>query len=179
MPGAISPSPRTISASLTYLAEGGGIRLLVTGGQLIDSVFTLVGPSALTNLEGLQVDWAFLGADAVDPEAGVTNVNTVEVPIKQAMLAAAARKVLLADSSKFGRRALATVVGIDAFDYVVTDAGLSAEQGLRYGDRLVRVPLDTKGRAGNDELVGSQHEDSEGALLSWPGLAPRNSNRHR
>src|SRR5208283_2012083 len=59
-----------------YLAEGGGVRLLVTGGQLIDSVFTLVGPSALTNLAGLQVDWAFLGADAVDPEAGVTNVNT-------------------------------------------------------------------------------------------------------
>ena len=88
-----------------YLAEGGGVRLLVTGGQLIDSVFTLVGPSALTNLAGLQVDWAFLGADAVDPEAGVTNVNTVEVPIKQAMLAAAARNVLLADSSKFGRRA--------------------------------------------------------------------------
>ncbi len=156
-----------------YLAEGGGIRLLVTGGQLIDSVFTLVGPSALTNLEGLQVDWAFLGADAVDPEAGVTNVNTVEVPIKQAMLAAAARKVLLADSSKFGRRALATVVGIDAFDYVVTDAGLSAEQGLRYGDRLVRVPLDTKGRAGNDELADARGRGRGGRPpeLARPGSA--------
>jgi DeoR/GlpR family transcriptional regulator of sugar metabolism len=40
-----------------YLAEAGGVRLLVTGGQLIDSVFTLVGPSALTTLAGLQVDW--------------------------------------------------------------------------------------------------------------------------
>jgi len=27
-----------------YLAEGGGVRLMVTGGQLIDTVFTLVGP---------------------------------------------------------------------------------------------------------------------------------------
>jgi DeoR/GlpR family transcriptional regulator of sugar metabolism len=130
-----------------YLAEGGGVRLLVTGGQLIDSVFTLVGPSALTNLAGLQVDWAFLGADAVDSGAGVTNVNTVEVPIKQAMLAAAARKVLLADSSKFGRRALAAVVGLDAFDYVITDTGLSPERARAYGERLIRVPTDTRERS--------------------------------
>jgi DeoR/GlpR family transcriptional regulator of sugar metabolism len=161
-----------------YLAEGGGIRLLVTGGQLIDSVFTLVGPSALTNLEGLQVDWAFLGADAVDPEAGVTNVNTVEVPIKQAMLAAAARKVLLADSSKFGRRALATVVGIGAFDYVVTDTGLSSEQALRYGDRLVRVPLDTKGRSGNDALAGSREDNGEGAFPIGPNPGSHHLRRH-
>ena len=130
-----------------FLAEGGGVRLLVTGGQLIDSVFTLVGPNALTSLAGLQVDWAFLGADAVDLEGGVTNVNTVEVPIKQAMLHAAARKVLLADSSKFGRRALAAVVGIDAFDHVITDEGLGFGVARRYGERLVCVPVDTKRRA--------------------------------
>ena len=155
----VTPSPRSIRGrtGLTvatndlriahFLAEGGGVRLLVTGGQLIDSVFTLVGPSALTNLAGLQVDWAFLGADAVDPEAGVTNVNTVEVPIKQAMLAAAARGVLLADSSKFGRRALAAVFGIGAFDHVITDDGLPAGAAAHYGPRLVRVPAGDQAQA--------------------------------
>src|SRR6185437_10913733 len=76
-----------------FLAARGGVRLLVTGGQLIDSVFTLVGPTTVAGLGGLHVDWAFLGADAVEVEAGVTNVNTVEVPVKEAMLAAAARAV--------------------------------------------------------------------------------------
>ena len=176
-PGDPCPDDLTVATNdlriAHYLAEGGGIRLLVTGGQLIDSVFTLVGPSALTNLEGLQVDWAFLGADAVDPEAGVTNVNTVEVPIKQAMLAAAARKVLLADSSKFGRRALATVVGIDAFDYVITDAGLPARASAPLRRRLVRVPLEAKGRAGGPRARRSSDEDSR--VLSWagPSLASR------
>ena len=120
-----------------HLAASGGLRLFVTGGQLIDSVFTLVGPGALANLSGLHVDWAFLGADAVDVEAGVTNVNTVEIPIKQAMLEAGARKVLLADSSKFGRKALATVVSVDAFDCIVTDAGLPPRLRPGYGPRLV------------------------------------------
>jgi DeoR/GlpR family transcriptional regulator of sugar metabolism len=162
-----------------YLAEGGGVRLMVTGGQLIDTVFTLVGPSALTNLEGLQVDWAFLGADAVDPEAGVTNVNTVEVPIKQAMMAAAARKVLLADSSKFGRRALATVVGIAAFDYVITDTGLACEQGPRYGDRLVRVPVENKAREEQDTLFGSGDDDGYEALVTSSSAGSRHAQRRR
>ncbi|MCU1491450.1 MAG: DeoR family transcriptional regulator, partial [Acidimicrobiaceae bacterium] len=93
-----------------YLAAAGGVKLLVTGGQLIDSVFTLVGSSTHDFLSGLHLDWAFLGADAVDAAVGTSNVNTVEVPVKQAMVAAAERSVLVADSSKFGRRALASVV---------------------------------------------------------------------
>jgi DeoR/GlpR family transcriptional regulator of sugar metabolism len=125
------------------------------------------------------VDWAFLGADAVDPEAGVTNVNTVEVPIKQAMLAAAARKVLLADSSKFGRRALATVVGIDAFDHVITDTGLPAELANRYGNGLVRVPIETKRSAARDKLVGEIDEDGDDALLSDASQPARHPQRRR
>lgn len=124
-----------------FLAAHGGVRLLVTGGELIDSVFTLVGSSALDSLAELHVDWAFLAGDAVDPEIGVTNVNTVEVPVKKAMLAAGARGVLLADSTKFGRRALATVTGVDAFDRIVTDVGLRPGDRARYGHRLVCVPV--------------------------------------
>ncbi|HVX22688.1 MAG TPA: DeoR/GlpR family DNA-binding transcription regulator [Acidimicrobiales bacterium] len=124
-----------------FLATRGGVRLLVTGGQLIDSVFTLVGPTTLAGLAGLHVDWAFLGADAVDVDAGVTNVNTVEVPVKQAMLAAAARAVLLADSTKFGHRALAAVTGVAAFEQIVTDGGLPVAARGGYGDRLVCVPV--------------------------------------
>jgi DeoR family transcriptional regulator of aga operon len=123
-----------------YVAARGGARLLVSGGQLIDSVFTLVGPATLSFLAGLHVDWAFLGADAVDAVAGVSNFNTVEVPVKQAMIAAAERAVLLADSSKFGRRALAAVVGIDAFDAIVTDGDLPEPERQSYGARVVCVP---------------------------------------
>jgi DeoR family transcriptional regulator of aga operon len=123
-----------------YFAGRGGVRLLVCGGQLIDSVFTLVGPATLSFLSGLHVNWAFLGADAIDAAGGVSNFNTVEVPVKQAMVAAADRAVLLADSSKFGRRALAFVVGIDAFDTIVTDEGLPPDARLHYGSRLVCVP---------------------------------------
>jgi len=121
------------------LASSGGVRLLVTGGQLIDRVYTLVGPQALASLAELRADWTFLGADAVDAESGVTNVNTIEVQIKHAMLAAGHRAALLADSSKFARRALFSVVDVERFDAVITDDGLSTTERAAYGDRLVCV----------------------------------------
>lgn len=125
-----------------YFAARGGVRLLVSGGQLIDSVFTLVGSATLAFLGGVHFEWAVLGADAIDPVAGISNFNTVEVPVKQAMIDAADRAVLLADSSKFGRRALATVVGVEAFDLIVTDDGLPVQERSPFGDRLVCVPAD-------------------------------------
>src|SRR5437879_11588247 len=86
--------------------------LRVLGGAALHGVFTLVGPQALAALASLHVDWTFLGAEAVDADAGVTNVNRTELPVKRAMIAAAERTVLVADSAKFGRRALAPVCAV-------------------------------------------------------------------
>jgi DeoR family transcriptional regulator of aga operon len=113
----------------------------VTGGLLLDTVFTLVGPVATQAVEGLHVDWAFLGAEGVDPDAGITNINVVEIPLKQAMLAAAERVAVVADSSKLGRRSLATVCALDDVDVVITDEGLPAEHRAAYGPALRCVPV--------------------------------------
>lgn len=113
----------------------------VTGGLLLDTVFTLVGPVATRAVEDLHVDWAFLGAEGVDVEAGVTNINVVEIPLKQAMIAAARRVAVVADSSKLGRRSLATVCPLDDVDVVITDDGLAVDDRAAYGPSLRCVPV--------------------------------------
>ncbi len=121
----------------TYIAETPGTRLLVTGGELLGSVFTLVGDRAIAFLSAYTADWAFLGADAVDVAAGVTNMNTLEVPLKRAMITAAGRALVVADSSKFGRRALAKVAGLDEIGGVITDAELDPEIARQFGDTVI------------------------------------------
>ncbi len=111
-------------------------RLHMTGGALLDTVYTLVGPRAVDAFEGLHADWAFLGAEGVDPTAGITNINVVEIPVKHAMMAVAARTVFAVDSSKFGRRAFATVCSIEAANLILTDENLAHEVRKDYGDRL-------------------------------------------
>lgn len=116
------------------------LRLLVTGGELLGSVFTLVGPAAEAFLADVRVDLAFLGADAVDARAGITNTNSLEVPLKRAMLAAATTRVVCADSSKFGHRALVRVAGLAEVDLVLTDDELTDEQARLCGPAVRRVP---------------------------------------
>lgn len=122
-----------------YVATFPDVRLLVTGGELLGSVFTLVGERSVEFLADYSVDWAFLGADAIDPTAGVTNTNTLEVPIKRAMIAAAARSAVLADSSKFGHRALTRVAVLGEVDLIITDSGLAIDHVDQYGEGLMRV----------------------------------------
>lgn len=123
------------------LASVPELRLLVTGGELLGSVFTLAGPAAEAFLADVRVDLTFLGADAIDPDAGITNTNGLEVPLKRAMLAAADTGVVCADSSKFGHRALVRVAGLAEVDVVLTDDELTEQTARPYGSTLRRVPV--------------------------------------
>jgi DeoR/GlpR family transcriptional regulator of sugar metabolism len=53
---------------------------------------------------------------------GLTEYNPDDARVKRAAIAAARRSVVLADSSKLGRVAFATVAPLSAVDAVVTDA---------------------------------------------------------
>lgn len=114
-------------------------RLLVTGGELLSSVFTLVGARAVDFLHDYHADWCFLGADAVDIEAGITNTNTSELPVKRAMLAIAHTSIVVADHSKIGRRTLARVAGIDEIDTIITDRAVPENLAHPYGSKLIRA----------------------------------------
>lgn len=111
-------------------------RLHMTGGLLLDTVYTLVGPAAAASFSGLHADWAFLGAEGVDDVVGITNINVVEIPTKHAMIAVAAKTVFVADSTKFGKRAFATVCPLADATLIITDTGLSEDKRAAYGTKL-------------------------------------------
>ncbi|MEU7839013.1 MULTISPECIES: DeoR/GlpR family DNA-binding transcription regulator [unclassified Nonomuraea] len=125
------------------LANDPTIRVHVTGGSPIDTAYTLVGPSTVTELEGLHADWAFLGAEAVHHEAGITNINMVELPVKRAMVNAAERVAVIAASPRFGKRALAPVCSLDAISLFITDDGIADDERAHYGSRLRMAPVAT------------------------------------
>lgn len=127
---------------LLKLASDPDIAVIDTGGILRQPVFTLYGPPTEAFLAGLHVDWTFLGADAIHPEAGVTNVNLVEVPIKRAMVAAGRRTVVVADHTKFGKTAFASVCSLSAVEAVLTDSAVPDSVVAEYdrlGYRVIRA----------------------------------------
>ncbi|WP_244231787.1 DeoR/GlpR family DNA-binding transcription regulator [Rathayibacter sp. VKM Ac-2804] len=96
--------------------------VVVTGGTLRPLQHSLVEPLASEVLERLRADVVFIGCTGVHPEAGVTNVNLPEATLKRRMLHAAARRVVVADSSKLGVVDLGRVAGTEEFDRLLTGA---------------------------------------------------------
>lgn len=80
-----------------------GAEVFLTGGFLYPGSGLLVGPQAVENIAGYHARWAFLSAGGLD-ERGATNTNQLVVESERAMIRAAEKCVVLADSSKWGAR---------------------------------------------------------------------------
>ncbi len=98
----------------------GRAEVWLVGGRTRNGLFSLVGPWAEAQLAEIHADLFFLGADAVDEEA-VTNATVEEAAVKRRAVASARATYLIADHSKFGRRALAKVVELSALAGVISD----------------------------------------------------------
>ena len=112
----ITPSVK-VSAEL---AGRPGIKIIQLGGEIYGTSFGVVGDSVTSVLAQTRVDWAFVGTCGFDVEAGVTNNNAIEVPVKKAAVAGARRCVFLADSSKIGRATLVQIAPITPAHTLIT-----------------------------------------------------------
>ena len=108
----------------TELAVRQHIKIVTTGGVARPQSYELVGPLATGVLEQVTLDVAFLGVDGIDAVAGATAHHEGEASINQLMSRQARKVVIVADSSKVGRRAFARICGPAEIDALVTDAGI-------------------------------------------------------
>src|SRR5918998_1246988 len=127
---------KVITNALNVAAEltsAGGVEVILLGGILRQNSGSLVGQFAEEMLRQFSVDKLFLAVDAVDLEFGLSTPNLDESHVNQAMVRAARETILVADSSKFGRRSLSRIVPLSDVARVVTDRGLpeSTRAGLR------------------------------------------------
>jgi DeoR/GlpR family transcriptional regulator of sugar metabolism len=98
--------------------------LVLLGGYVSPRTGVCLGPYANELLGRLHVTTTVLSAAGISEE-GLFNAHLLLAETEQAMLKAASRVMVVADSSKFGRKSLTLVSGLDAIDIFVSDDGLS------------------------------------------------------
>ncbi|USX29512.1 DeoR/GlpR family DNA-binding transcription regulator [Oxalobacteraceae bacterium OTU3CINTB1] len=109
------------------LAGAPHVTLIMLGGVLRPSSYSLGGPQAEAALQGLHADILFLGFDGLDPEIGVMTPHLLEARLNSRMLEIARSVVAVGDSSKLGRRSLSVIAKIEQVDRIITDAGAAPE----------------------------------------------------
>ncbi|MBO0454678.1 DeoR/GlpR family DNA-binding transcription regulator [Candidatus Enterococcus murrayae] len=105
----------------SVLRSNRNITTIVTGGTLFHDSFMLNGQIANESLQQLSVDKAFIATPALNVEKGLTHFNELLIATKKNMIDAAAKKIVVTDHTKIGRRALYTFLPIDQIDLLITD----------------------------------------------------------
>jgi DeoR family transcriptional regulator, aga operon transcriptional repressor len=149
----VSVFTSSITIALALEAADPRISVIVTGGTLRPKQHSLVEPMAGLVLDHIHVRLAFIGCNGVDVDAGVTNVNLPETTVKRRMIRAASERVVVADATKLGQVALATVCDLAQVDRLITDEGADPEvvaelraTGLGVDLAPLRAPLTADGR---------------------------------
>ena len=99
------------------------IEIIQLGGIVRHSSASVVSEYAERMLDNFACSKLFLGVDGIDPEYGLSTTHLQEAILNRAMIAAATKTVVLADSSKFGRRGFSKICDMGDIDHVITDSG--------------------------------------------------------
>jgi DeoR/GlpR family transcriptional regulator of sugar metabolism len=121
--------PQLITNSLpvaNLYASSSSVEVVVSGGVIYPRLGVLVGPLAVESFSRMHADVAVMSAGGIGPE-GVSNSHGLLIDIQRAMLRAARRVIFCLDRTKFGRRSLSFLCGLEAIQTVVTDSGAPTE----------------------------------------------------
>ena len=116
-----------ITASIVaanVLSQEEDVEIVQLGGMLRHSSLSVVGRQAERYLEGVACSKLFLGVDGIDFDFGITTTDIREAELNQAMMRTAQKTIVLADSSKFGRRGFSKIAEISDIDMLITDPGI-------------------------------------------------------
>ena len=121
------------------------IEIIQLGGVIRHSSASVVSEYAVRMLDNFACSKLFLGVDGIDPEYGLSTTHLQEACLDRAMIASATKTVVLADSSKFGRRGFCRICGLGDIDHVITDSGTPPKmlEAMReQGIKVTVVPAD-------------------------------------
>jgi DeoR/GlpR family transcriptional regulator of sugar metabolism len=112
--------------AINLLAQERGIHLMALGGDYDPLHDSFLGVTCVEAIENLRVDLCFVSTSSVNAGYAFHQEQHI-VSVKRAMLAAAGRKVLMADHTKLERTALHRLCPLSNFDLVLIDDGAPAQ----------------------------------------------------
>ncbi|MBR1551955.1 MAG: DeoR/GlpR transcriptional regulator [Muribaculaceae bacterium] len=127
-----------VSASLPVseiLSQNESVDIIQLGGMLRHSSLSVVGQYSESILKDCSFSKLYMGVDGIDFEYGITTTDMREAELNQKMMQAAQKTIVLADSSKFGRRGFAKIANMEDVDTIITDAGVSPKDVMALEER--------------------------------------------
>ena len=115
----------TLPIALTLAAKP-NLTVFTLGGRVRGVTLAEVDSWAARALGEINVDVAFMGANGISVDRGLTTPDPAEAAVKRLMLRCARRAVLLSDHSKISQVATHKYGDLTDVDLLITDTGITA-----------------------------------------------------
>lgn len=102
-------------------------KLIFPGGYFHGDTLMLESPEGIEMIKRIRANKAFISAAGVSEKLGVTCATAYEKETKRAVIESSDKKILLVDSTKFGKIKISHFADLTDFDIVITDSGISKE----------------------------------------------------
>lgn len=127
------PAAQTISTNRPR-AE---VRMI--GGRVRGLTQAVVGSAG--EFSRLRVDIAFMGTNGISVNHGLSTPDLDEAAMKEAMVRAAEKVVVLADARKLGAETTVSFAALSDIDVVITDSGVTDTQHQRLTEHGIEVVI--------------------------------------
>jgi DeoR/GlpR family transcriptional regulator of sugar metabolism len=124
-----SKAPQIVTNSLpvaNLYASANRLEVVVSGGVIYPRLGVLVGPLAVEAFSKIHADVAIMSAGGISLE-GITNSHGLLTDIQRAMIEGAQKVIFCLDHTKFGRRSVLPLCGLESVDVIVTDSAAPLE----------------------------------------------------
>lgn len=134
-----------VTASLATagaLAEVENFSVLLLGGRVRGRTLATVDHWTTKMLAGFVIDLAFIGANGVSREHGLTTPDPAVSEVKAQAIRASRRRVFAGAHTKFGAVSFCRFAEVGDLEAIVTSTGLSGSEAQRYslrGPQVIRV----------------------------------------
>ncbi len=134
-----------VTASLptaAVLANSASVTVLMLGGRVRGLTLATVDHWATRMLAGFVIDLAFIGANGISREHGLTTPDPAVADVKAQVVRTARRRIFSGVHTKFGASSFCRFAEVSDFETIITDTNLPASEAHRYsllGPQVIRV----------------------------------------
>jgi DeoR/GlpR family transcriptional regulator of sugar metabolism len=134
-----------VTTSLTtaaVLAESSLFTVLLLGGRVRGRTLATVDHWATRMLAGFVIDLAFVGANGISREHGLTTPDPAVADVKAQAVRVSRRRVFTGVHTKFGASSFCCFAEVADLETIITDTTLPATEAHRYsllGPQVIRV----------------------------------------
>jgi len=121
------------------LSDYEDIEIIIPGGILRKRSLSLIGSIAETSINNIYADKLFLGVDGIDADFGITTPNMEEAHLNRLMIERSKEVFVVTDSSKFEKRSMANITGLENINYLITDVNIPEKQKRLCENKKVKV----------------------------------------